>query len=990
MLVALTVLALVVGALSTILIHATMSRLSSVNRFESLQTARAALDMIARDLRSAGYGVDAANGAGPQPAIAYVDSMQILMCEDQQPYPDASGAGAPQAYNPSGTPNPQPLVASQWTPPVKFGTGAEIIRYTLDLNDDGLVDAGDIASPQGADARRTPQPNDYTLVREVYGDYSGGIAGNNGGSQERIALVLRPGGAVAPLFNVYLNGSATPWDWSNGPVPAAQLAQITRVQVNVTASSPGPDGNGNYTVTPLVGAVLLTRNAPNFGNATYTVDGWVFEDDNLNRVRDGGEPGLAGAEVRLGSGRVAYTNASGYFAFRVPAAMYLVKHVPPQGYGSYSSPDSFTVNVAGAVSRSFADTLRTGGWVTVNVFQDTNGNGAWDAGEPALPAVNVTLSPVGTVAATNASGVATLFAATGTWSLAATPPANYAFTTPDPVTINMTAGGTATGAFGMRQSANGTITGRVFLDANADAAFDGTDTGISGVTVSVMDAAGATTLGTGVTDANGLYSITVPQNAGGSSYQVDCPSLGGYWATTGLAHVGLNVGAGQTLAGGDFGFARWTQTTLTTGAVVSMALADVWENDGSGAVPNTRKDLDLLLGYVDGTGGHAGLWNNNYPTATPYSGGPAVDLESWGTTAPTAIVCDSVTALTSPTAPYPVLGFPPTQSQGGDGEGGGSNVGIDKRTASATWPAIYPSHTTKGTQDRGTVSALMAYNIYNLSAIDLIVGTRYPTANTGGFELWHGSSQNGSLSWSAYERYPYSGSVPGQTMGEVNAMALMDINGDGKRDLVVATKTGATSGAILIFKFNGGTYNGGGDGGGWNNGSSAFTYEKTITFPTDIPTALAVGDVDGDGDNDIIVGTQASATTGRVVVLRNNYDVSAWSFLQMQAFPAPGAVTSIVAGHLNSSRGVDAAVGFCSNTATDLGGVRIYSNRTGQLDPNGVDPTSGSLTRWVIALSLGNLNYGTLPSTPAAPYLTDIAIGWKQSATAGGVTLLIR
>ena len=76
---------------------------------------------------------------------------------------------------------------------------------------------------------RTPNPNDYVLVREVYGDSSGGVAGNNGGSQEMVALVRKPGGTVPALFTVYLRGSTTPWSWASGPVPPSRLAEIDRI-----------------------------------------------------------------------------------------------------------------------------------------------------------------------------------------------------------------------------------------------------------------------------------------------------------------------------------------------------------------------------------------------------------------------------------------------------------------------------------------------------------------------------------------------------------------------------------------------------------------------------------------------------------------------------------------------------------------------------------------------------------------------------------------
>ena len=82
----------------------------------------------------------------------------------------------------------------------RYRTGAETVRWTLDLNNDGVVDGKDQASDDGADARRTANPNDYEMVREVWGDSTNGAAGNNGGKRERVAMIKQPGGATPPLF----------------------------------------------------------------------------------------------------------------------------------------------------------------------------------------------------------------------------------------------------------------------------------------------------------------------------------------------------------------------------------------------------------------------------------------------------------------------------------------------------------------------------------------------------------------------------------------------------------------------------------------------------------------------------------------------------------------------------------------------------------------------------------------------------------------------
>ena len=104
MLVTLTVLSLVVITLSTVLIGAVRSKTSTTNTIESTQAARAAIDMIERDLRSAGYGTDVGS-ASPQPAIAYIDSMELILAANLAPYPDGDAPAPPLAYDPAGNPN---------------------------------------------------------------------------------------------------------------------------------------------------------------------------------------------------------------------------------------------------------------------------------------------------------------------------------------------------------------------------------------------------------------------------------------------------------------------------------------------------------------------------------------------------------------------------------------------------------------------------------------------------------------------------------------------------------------------------------------------------------------------------------------------------------------------------------------------------------------------------------------------------------------------
>src|SRR5439155_9755569 len=162
-----------------------------------------------------------------------------------------------------------------------------------------------------------------------------------------------------------------PWDWSTGPVPQNRLAEITRVEINVVATSATKNFLGQYTDTRLTTTINELRNSPNSAT-TYTISGIVYNDANKNHTQDGAETGIAGAMMTLGGYLSQTTGATGAFSFTVPAGTYTLTQDPPDNYGPFNSPDSFVVTVAPSATCNFADTLRAGGWVNVQVFNDGN------------------------------------------------------------------------------------------------------------------------------------------------------------------------------------------------------------------------------------------------------------------------------------------------------------------------------------------------------------------------------------------------------------------------------------------------------------------------------------------------------------------------------------------------------------------------------------------------------------------------------------------
>lgn len=970
LMITLLVLAAVVVVLSTVMFAASRAKVSSSNSVESSQAARVAMDMIARDLRSAGYGADRDYVAQPQNPIAYIDSLQVLINEDLNPYPDtlSAGKGIPLAYNPAGAVKPFPLNGTSWAPPIRYRTGAETVRWTLDLNNDGTVDASDQGDPNAVDVRRTPNPSDYELVRQVWGDSTGGSAGNNGPTTERVALILKPGGSVAPLFQVYMAGSTTPWDWSNGPVPAAQLSNIARITVQVTAASGKADWKGRYAQAVYTTDVSSMRNVPSFGVTEYPVDGYVFNDVNGNGTKDAGEPGLAGATVVLGN-LSTVTGASGYYLIQAAAGTYTERHTPPTGYGVAMNPDSFVVNLSSVgVTHNFADSVRTGGTVTAYVYNDANNNGTQDAGEVAVKNCKVQITPNTQTGYTNAAGNVSFFTPVGSYTVTCTAPDSFVVTTTNPITATMANGGSITYNFGVYKAPQGVIKGTVFRDANGDGSKQGGEAGIQNVWVGVTTDGGYTVAGFAYTDGSGNYSIAVAANDPPKTtpYQIMVIPPAGYYPTTTTSINGVYLQAGNTISNQNFGMNSFQVISLTASHVLCVGSADLVEQDWNGNHTERRNgDADIVLGSDASGTDQVSVWFNQYSATPIFNSSP-----DYTRPAPNAVMALALDTLETNWARRRDL-VTGTQAAAA----GNFFVWLTQDSPNyGYFPNAYSI--AYKTQDNGDVQSVLTYDCAggaSADAPDIIVGTKSPTANTGTIEVWKNNNASPTPSFTREDIYP---SAPG-TLGEVTCMTLADIDGDGRKDLIVGTKTGTYSGQVSFFRFTSKTT------------SPHFTYVGSMNFPNDIITQVVAVDVDRDGQMDIVAGTQSGISSGALYWLRN-ITPATFTFSYQKRVDAPGIVSSLVSADFGGLTGADLALGYRTVIGGYTGGVRLYF-LDGMTLPNGnVDPSAGNLTNWVPALNANNFNYGIYPSAPAPPYLNDLAAGAKTSSSTGALVLFIR
>lgn len=969
MMVTVLIFSLLATVVVTVLLVTTRQKISTANEVGSTEMARTAMDALSRDLRSAGFGIDN-TASTPQQPIAYIDSIQILINCNAGPYPDTSVSkrGIPLAYNPAGSPKPFPLNGTSWTPSLRYTTGAETIRWTLDLDNNGVVNATDLTTADGADANRTLNPNDYELCREVYGDSTGGAAGNNGGARERIALIKKPGGSQPPLFRVYLKGDSNPWNWANGPVPASRLQEIVRVQVNIVATSQVKNFTGKYTDVTLTTTVSELRNAPNFSSVTYNVSGMVFNDANRNGTQDNGEAGIAGAMISAGGYLSVSTSSTGAYSFALPPGTYTLRQDPPDNYGTLMKPDSIVATVGPSRTCNFADSLRLGGWVTMTVYNDVDKNKSYGGPDQPMLDRSVMLAGSSTPNNTDANGVVVIFVPVGSYSIAPALPDSFTFSTPSPITGTMTNGGTRTCSVGMYIYDSGSVSGTVYNDANGNLTLDPGEKGISDAYVSCV--LPDSTLIYTYTAQQGKYSLRLPVNdpPRTTPYTITCTPPAGAPIGTKLTISSVYLTSGAKLTGMDFSLGRFTATvTDLDRPLTDIALGDFVENDWRGQPSKyARGDLDIVSGSDRSSTSAVEQWFNQYDNPNPFQKNP--DISRTVTQSVNVVALDTLNAGTGGvTRPDVIAGTQYTS---------GGNIKIMHIQEMTGNEGTLPNSPAQSllTGDNGDVSSIVTIPSTTAGGSpDILVGTQSPAAGKGTIELWRSATHVSPL-YARIQTLPTTGGLPGGTLGAVTGMVAGPINSNvAGNEIAVVTRTGYYTGEVRVLKYV----------------SGAWTYDWGVTLTNDAPTCVALADIDADGKKDLIVGTQDSHSSGKLLYYHNKGG-NPVNFDPAVSRTATGIVTALGVADYGGDGIDDLVVGWRGSDTNFVGGVELWFTSVKTLPSSGSDAASGNVTNWVTSIAIGNINYGLWPATPGSNPLVDIVGTTRTSATKGQFFTLIR
>ena len=316
-----------------------------------------------------------------------------------------------------------------------------------------------------------------------------------------------------------------------------------------TITETQPTGFGVSTTPSVISNAVVPQGGltdQNFGDAKAAIIGYVYVDANDNGIRNVGELPIAGTTMQLKNSvgvvvATTTTDSAGRYVFpELSSDTYTVveqqpaTHVDGKDTAGSLGGDASTSNdeISGIIIADGTTTVGTdynfgelpAATINGKVYVDANNDGVAGSGEAGIGAVTVTLSgPVTRVVQTASDGSYSFSGLlAGTYTVTETQPSTHfdgkdtvgstggSATTNDVIaSIPVTTGQTsANNNFGERAAAG--LSGAVYVDSDDDGVFDGSEVGISGVTVELsgLDLDNNPVTRTTTTGSNGTYTFT--------------------------------------------------------------------------------------------------------------------------------------------------------------------------------------------------------------------------------------------------------------------------------------------------------------------------------------------------------------------------------------------------------------------------------------------------------------------------------------------------
>jgi prepilin-type N-terminal cleavage/methylation domain-containing protein len=633
---------------------------------------------------------------------------------------------------------------------------------------------------------------------------------------------------------------------------------------------------------------------------------------------------------------------------------------------------------------------RSSSTVYGKVYQDVDGDGVMDTGETGIPRVEIRLTGQSRSILTDNFGMYYFPLVAGSYSLTEVDAPGYTSTTANLQSVTLASGQMAVINFGDRSTTpTGKIKGTVFEDLDKNGIKGAGEDGINGVLISLDNGSQI------LTNDAGYYSFIVKRG----TYTVVETDPTGFSPTTPNSVV-ATVAAGTdtvTVNYGDFGAP--VSGTLQ-GYVYIDENEDGFRGGGEDGVPN------VVLRASNGDSAVSNSKGLYKFTLTPgtYSVTEADPLGYTSTTVNTfsnvVIAADTLVTrdfgdILEVRQDFVEIHISHTDralSVGAAdlGEDTRNDVDIVLGTALASglgnmlvfhnnWQTtatpiteLFRSDPTYRRDAGHNVNTLGRFDFDGNSTPDILSGLDYSTGQN--IQIWLTGS-GGVLSTSPDAANMTSGATV------VMDSKLADFDNDGIIDLVVALKSsfGTYTGGFETFSGSG--------GGTFSSSHYVTTAGSTGAIVLGEIWAVETGDIDGDGDQDIIVGSHSSAYRGYIDIYRNN-GVGTGNFSWMARYAAQSAINDIKVVDMMEDDGEDPDILAATSTSDNNGTILLWLNTGGTFgvpDTTGYAFQPGETPNWpddwvdaqgeALSLAILHMNNDVFP---------DVAYGTRNSSSYTG------
>lgn len=565
--------------------------------------------------------------------------------------------------------------SGNWTAPVPPG------QVTVDIDDsDPQIPTGSVRTTTGNDpvtvnviaGQDTPAGTSagYFLPASVTGRLYADTNGNSTQQAGEPGLANVNVRVTDSLGNLQVVFTDADGNWTASVPPGSVEVKVDLADPDFPLNVVQREGTDPTTVTAVAGQSVSAGNDGYYLDATVT--GLVYRDVNGNGIQDGSEPGLANLKVRVtdsnGVAQQVITNASGVWSASVPPGetiadvLELDADFPDGGVRREGSDPSTVVAIAGSTVDAGNDGYYFPATLAGRVVLDTNGNSLVDGTEGGIANIDVQITDSNLVVQTVTTD------GFGYWS-ASVPPGEALvkvissdpdFPTgttqtigEDPTTVIAVAVvSTDAGVDGYFIAA--TVSGLVYQDINGNGLLQGPETGLAGVTVTVIDSRGITH--TTTTDASGAWSVAVPPGQTGVTISTGAPVPAGSTVTQGVTTATLVAIAGAST---DIGRTGFYQAATLSGHLYNDVDGSGSENAGDTPLVGVDVRITDSLGVVRIVTTDV---NGNWTVSVP-PGAAIVDVDQAdpdfpaGGTLSQGTDPQEVTAVAGSTVPTGTLGY---------------------------------------------------------------------------------------------------------------------------------------------------------------------------------------------------------------------------------------------------------------------------------------------------------------------------------------------